>query len=143
MNNHAILYPIFALAWWTSCVLLLIPIARIRAGRRREIVVDDFKYGESSAVPPHVSIPNRNYMNLLELPVLFYVEAVLLLVSPCASSTAIYLAWAYVGLRIVHSVSHLTYNKVLHRLAAFAASNAVLVALWVDVGLTILPTSCR
>lgn len=143
MNNHAILYPIFALAWWTSCVLLLIPIARIRAGRRREIVVDDFKYGESSAVPPHVAIPNRNYMNLLELPVLFYVAGVLLLVSPCTSLTAIYLAWLYVGLRIVHSVIHLTYNKVLHRLAAFAASNAVLVALWVDVGLTILPTSCR
>ncbi len=143
MNNHAILYPIFALAWWTSCVLLLIPIARIRAGRRREIVVDDFKYGESSAVPPHVSIPNRNYMNLLELPVLFYVAGVLLLVSPCTSLTSIYLAWLYVGLRIVHSVIHLTYNKVLHRLAAFAASNAVLVALWVDVGLTILPTSCR
>ncbi|MEN9451972.1 MAG: hypothetical protein RLZZ369_1031 [Pseudomonadota bacterium] len=143
MNNHAILYPIFALAWWTSCVLLLIPIARIRAGRRREIVVDDFKYGESSAVPPHVSIPNRNYMNLLELPVLFYVAGVLLLVSPCTSLTSIYLAWLYVGLRIVHSVIHLTYNKVLHRLAAFAASNAVLVALWIDVGLTILPTSCR
>jgi hypothetical protein len=143
MNNHAILYPIFALAWWTSCVLLLIPIARIRAGRRREIVVDDFKYGESSAVPPHVSIPNRNYMNLLELPVLFYVVAVLLLVSPCTSLTSIYLAWLYVGLRIVHSVIHLTYNKVLHRLVAFAASNAVLVALWIDVGLTILPTSCR
>lgn len=143
MNNHAILYPIFALAWWTSCVLLLIPIARIRAGRRREIVVDDFKYGESSAVPPHVSIPNRNYMNLLELPVLFYVAGVLLLVSPCTSLTSIYLAWLYVGLRIVHSVIHLTYNKVLHRLAAFAASNAVLVALWMDVGLTILPTSCR
>ena len=143
MNNHAILYPIFALAWWTSCVLLLIPIARIRAGRRREIVVDDIKYGESSAVPPHVSIPNRNYMNLLELPVLFYVAGVLLLVSPCTSLTSIYLAWLYVGLRIVHSVIHLTYNKVLHRLAAFAASNAVLVALWIDVGLTILPTSCR
>lgn len=143
MNNHAILYPIFALAWWTSCVLLLIPIARIRAGRRREIVVDDFKYGESSAVPPHVSIPNRNYMNLLELPVLFYVAGVLLLVSPCTSLPSIYLAWLYVGLRIVHSVIHLTYNKVLHRLAAFATSNAVLVALWIDAGLTILPTSCR
>lgn len=143
MNNHAILYPIFALAWWTSCVLLLIPIARIRAGRRREIVVDDFKYGESSAVPPHVSIPNRNYMNLLELPVLFYVAGVLLFVSPCTSLISIYLAWLYVGLRIVHSVIHLTYNKVMHRLAAFATSNAVLVALWIDLGLTVLPTSCR
>ena len=138
MNNPAILYPVFTLAWWTSCVLLLIPIARIKAGRRREIVPDDFKYGESASVPPHVSIPNRNYMNLLELPVLFYVATILLYVSPHSSSAFIVLAWMYVGLRIIHSLIHLTYNKVFHRLAAFALSNAVLVALWVDLGLTIL-----
>lgn len=143
MNNHAVLFPVFVLAWWTSCVLLLIPFARIRAGRRKEIVVDDFKYGESAAVPPHVSIPNRNYMNLLEVPMLFYVGAVLLYVSPCSSTTAMYLAWLYVGLRIVHSIIHLTYNKVFHRLAAFATSNVVLVAMWIDIGATILPKTCQ
>ena len=68
MRNPAVLYPMFALAAWTLIVLLLIPIARVRSARRREIVVDDFKYGESAAVPPAVSIPNRNFMNLLELP---------------------------------------------------------------------------
>ncbi|QLC73832.1 MAPEG family protein [Pseudomonas sp. LPB0260] len=86
MTNPTILYPIFALALWTSLVLLLIPIARMRAGQRREIVTNDFKYGESATVPPHVSIPNRNYMNLLELPVLFYVVCLLIFVTRGASS---------------------------------------------------------
>src|SRR4051812_23062442 len=76
MRNPAVLYPVLALVAWTFLVMLTIPLARVRAARRREVVVDDFKFGESASVPPHVSIPNRNYMNLLELPSLFYVACV-------------------------------------------------------------------
>ncbi|MGH8461803.1 MAG: MAPEG family protein [Stenotrophobium sp.] len=131
MINPAILYPVFALALWTGLVLLLMPIARIRAVRRREIVPDDFKYGESASVPPYVRIPNRNYMNLLELPVLFYVGCLLIYVTGGATLLMVSIAWAYVGLRVVHSAIHLTYNHVIHRLGAFALSNGVLVVLWV------------
>ena len=135
MRNPAMLYPMFALAAWTLLVLLLIPVARTRAGRRREIVIDDFKYGESATVPPRVVLPNRNYMNLLELPMLFYVVCVVLYVTAGASTATIALAWAFVVLRIVHSLIHLTYNRVLHRLAAFSVANVALVALWVSAGL--------
>jgi hypothetical protein len=134
MRNLAILYPLYALAGWTLVVLLLIPFARVRSVRRREIGPNDFKYGESPAVPPAVSIPNRNYMNLLELPMLFYVVCLLLYVTAGASLLAVYVAWAYVVLRAVHSIIHLSYNRVLHRLAAFTLSNAALVSLWVIAG---------
>lgn len=135
MRNPALLYPMFALAAWTLLVLLLIPIARARSARRREIVIDDFKFGESPAVPPAVSIPNRNYMNLLELPMLFYVVCIVLYVTAGASTAAIALAWAFVVLRVAHSVIHLTYNRVVHRLAAFTAANITLVLLWLIAGL--------
>jgi hypothetical protein len=131
MRNPAILYPLFVLAAWTLIVLLLIPVARVRSVRQREIAADDFKYGESPKVPGSVSIPNRNYMNLLELPMLFYVVGILLYVTGGASSLAIAIAWAFVVLRVVHSLIHLTYNKVLHRLAAFTLANTALVLLWV------------
>jgi hypothetical protein len=52
MRNPAILYPLFSLAAWTLLVLVLIPIARVRAVRQHEIAPDDFKYGESAKVPP-------------------------------------------------------------------------------------------
>lgn len=135
MQNPAILFPIFALAGWTALVLLLVPLYRIRAGRRREIVASDFKYGESAKVPPYVSIPNRNYMNLLELPVLFYVVCLMLYMSNGGSELAQALAWSFVVLRVVHSLIHLSYNNVMHRLAAFALSNAVLIALWLVAGI--------
>jgi hypothetical protein len=131
VHNFAILYPVFALTAWTFLVLLLIPFVRVRSVRRREIGPHDFKYGESPAVPPNVSIPNRNYMNLLELPMLFYVVCVILYVADGASHLAVFVAWAYVFLRVVHSLIHLSYNHVLHRLAAFTLSNVALVSLWI------------
>lgn len=132
MKNPAFVHPVFVLAAWTGLVLILVALRRVGAAARREVAVDDFKYGESAAVPAHVGLPNRNYMNLLELPVLFYVACVLLYVAGAAPAPlAIGLAWAYVGLRIAHTLVHLTYNHVLHRLGLFAASNGVLVALWV------------
>ena len=134
MRYLDILYPPIALAAWTFLVLLLIPFVRVRSVRRREIAPSDFKYGESSAVPPAVSIPNRNYMNLLELPMLFYVVCLILYVTAGASRLAVPVAWAYVVLRVIHSVIHLSYNHVLHRLAAFTLSNAALVSLWVIAG---------
>ena len=131
MRNFAILYPMFALAAWTMIVLLLVPVVRIRAALRREVRPNDFRFGESAAVPAQVSIPNRNYMNLLELPMLFYAVCLLLFVIAGATHLAVAVAWAYVGLRIVHSLVHLTYNHVIHRLAVFALSSVALLALWV------------
>lgn len=137
MSNPAILYPMFVLAAWTGSVLLLIPFQRIRAAFRGEVTAADFKLGESSAVPPAVSIPNHNYMNLLEAPILFYVVCLTLYVSVTPSVNEISLAWAYVALRVLHSAIHLTYNNVIHRMLVFAASNAVLVALWVLAALAL------
>jgi len=125
----------FGLATWTGLVLLLVPYKRIRAVMRGEVKAADFKLGESSAVPSAVSIPNRNYMNLLEAPVLFYVVCLILYVNATSSANAILLAWACVALRIVHSAIHLTYNSMRHRPLVFGASNTVLVALWIMAGL--------
>ncbi|WP_422088716.1 MAPEG family protein [Variovorax sp.] len=138
MNNPSILYPVFALAGWTSLVLLLIPFRRIRAAMRREVGPHDFRLGESAAVPDAVRLPNRNYMNLLEIPVLFYVVCLLSYMAAAPSTAAVALAWAYVALRVLHSVVHLTYNHVIHRLVLFAASNGVLVMLWVSAAVRLV-----
>jgi hypothetical protein len=118
------------LALLTFGVLALIPIRRFRAGAAGQIVADDFKFGESAAVPGHVSIPNRNYMNLLELPMLFYVGSLMFFVSGKVDAVVLGVAWLYVALRTVHSAIHLTYNNVRQRLIPFALSNFVLLAYW-------------
>jgi len=133
MDKTSILFPMIALVALTFAVLLLIPVRRFRAGIAGQIRYDDFKYGESARVPPEVSIPNRNMMNLLELPLLFYVACLVYLVIGRIDEFALALAWLYVALRIVHSAIHVTYNRVRHRLIAFAASNVVLVMFWTNL----------
>ncbi|HEY4125794.1 MAG TPA: MAPEG family protein [Rhizomicrobium sp.] len=126
-----ILYAMGALALLTFNVLLIIPIRRVRASLAGQIGPDDFKLGESARVPGNVAIPNRNYMNLTELPVLFYAICLMFYVTARTDMTTVWLAWAYVVSRVVHSLIHLTTNNVIHRLSAFAISNFVLLAMWV------------
>ena len=135
MTGTSVLYPMFALAGWTALVQLMIPVARIRAAAQGRVILEDFEYGESSSVPPKVSIPNRNYMNLLEFPILFYVGCLIAYVAADVTPAMVCLAWAFVASRIVHSTIHLTYNNVAHRALMFGISNIVLVTLWILVAL--------
>lgn len=128
-----IFHPVACLAVWTLLVLALIPIARFRAAAAGRVTVGDFKTGESARVPPDVSVPNRVYMNLLEAPVLFYLACVVAFLTVHVDHVLQTLAWVYVALRVLHSLIYLSYNNVFHRLAAFAISNFVVVAMWLKL----------
>ena len=130
MPQELIFAPMGAMALLTFIVLGFIPARRFRAVFAGRVGRDDFKFGESPAVPGDVSIPNRNYMNLLELPVLFYVAGLMYYVAGRLDQAALIVAWAYVALRAIHSAIHLGYNNVIHRLTTFALSNFVLMAFW-------------
>ena len=72
MNQNLIFAPMGAVALLTFTVLALIPLRRFRAAFAGTVVAEDFRFGESATVPPGVLIPNRNYMNLLELTTLYF-----------------------------------------------------------------------
>jgi hypothetical protein len=133
MSANAILYPMIVLVFWTLVVLLLIPRRRFGAARQRLVTARDFAFGESDNVPGEVRIPNRNYMNLLELPVLFYLACLTLVVTAKVEPWSVGLAWGFVVLRIAHSLVHLTYNNVFHRARIFGASAILLIALWIRI----------
>jgi hypothetical protein len=122
--------PMAVLAFWTFAVLLLIPFQRFRAAFAGKVNSEDFKYGESGNVPGEVSIPNRAMMNLLELPVLFYVVCLMFYVSNRTDLVVVEVCWAYVAFRMAQTLVHVTYNNVFHRLTIFAVSNFILISLW-------------
>lgn len=72
-----------------------------------------------------------NFRNLFETPVLFYALVGVAVGLGHIPSWLVLSAWTYVGLRIVHSVIHCTYNNVMHRLAAFMLAFILLVVTWV------------
>ena len=80
-----------------------------------------------------------NFRNLFEIPVLFYGLVTVAIGVGHTPGWLVNGAWAFVALRYLHSFIQCTYNRVFHRLPAFMAGFAVLVALWVVFFLT-LPT---
>jgi hypothetical protein len=130
MEQAPILYPMLALMGWTFCVLLLMGRRRIAAVQAGRVHAREFALGESAAVPADCTIVNRHYMNLLEIPLLFYAVCLTFYVTRQADAVALALAWAYVALRLAHSAVHLGSNRLFHRLLAFAASNFALMGLW-------------
>ncbi|MCL2308885.1 MAG: MAPEG family protein [Proteobacteria bacterium] len=139
MKATSIFLPALVLMLWTLLVLVQVPIRRFSAyflGRR--VVADDFKYGESANVPADVSLPNRIFMNLVEVPVLFYALVLIAFVTNEVNQVTVGLAWLYVALRFAHSLIYFTYNRVVHRFAAFTASNLVVLAMIIYLGIALL-----
>jgi hypothetical protein len=131
LNPVGILYPVLAMALLTAVAWLTMLIVRGRHMKVHAIlpndmptrVLADAKFGVAQA-------PNNNLMNLFELPVLFYVAALIIFQLRVFDWIYFGLTWAFVALRCVHSAIHLTYNDVLHRGMAYLVSGAILWLLW-------------
>ena len=133
MDNLALLWPIVAQASLTVLVLLLIPILRVSALFKGKAHITDYLFGDTENVPEMARLANRNYMNLLQIPILFYVVCLLFMITGVQSDLVVNTAWAYVGLRLLHSLIHIGYNNVNHRFFAFLLSNIALLVLWIEL----------
>ena len=80
-------------------------------------------------IPDQVQWISHNYNHLMEQPTLFYAVVLLLAIMGDADKTTVGFAWAYVGLRVLHSLVQATVNIVKYRLALFILSSICLVLL--------------
>ena len=127
---HGMLAPIVALVAWTHVMWAWMYATRIPAMQRARMRLEPTApRGEQMAsLPPAVRWKADNYNHLMEQPTLFYAIAlVLALVEPDATNRA--LAWAYVGLRVAHSLVQALVNKIEVRFGLFALGSLALFAL--------------
>lgn len=135
MRTESIFMPMMALVAWTFIIMLYMAYKRWGAGFAGRLKRGEFKVGESADVPVDVRLAGRNFMNLFEVPVLFYVLCLAAAVIHGVSGSLVAMAWIYVALRVVHSLIHVTYNKIMHRFSIYALSNFLLLAMWVMIAL--------
>ena len=130
MDVSAYLLPAAAMTLLVFAVWLRLFFTRIPEMKRERIHPQSIALSTQAAAKLRDTRAADNFRNLFELPVLFYVA----LWAGHALSIAIpaffWLAWLFVLLRVVHSVIHCGYNKVMHRFYAYAAGGWVLWALW-------------
>src|ERR1700704_4418125 len=101
---------------------------RIPALKKHQIIYDPQRPAEEfhAQLPAEVRWKADNHNNLLEQPTLFYAVALTLAFLDPGSGVNAGLAWAYVTLRIVHSLVHALINKVMIRFALYVVASLVL-----------------
>jgi hypothetical protein len=137
--RNPILAPLIALVLWTFVMWAWMYATRIPAIRRNKIVLDPQRSKEefNAQIPAEVRWKADNYNHLLEQPTLFYAVVLALAVFDADSSLNTGLAWAYVGLRIVHSLVQAVVNIIIIRFALFVAASAVLFVLTIRAAILI------
>ncbi len=128
-----LLLPVVALGAWTFVMWTWMYVTRIPAIQRARMRLDpNAPRGEQMAsLPPRVRWKADNYNHLMEQPTVFYAVALALAISGREAELDVTLAWAYVAIRVAHSVFQATVNKIEVRFVLFVLSSLVLAALTV------------
>ena len=139
MSFNLILLPLLTMVFLTFAVWVYLYALRIPESKQLKIKLDGLQ--TRTQADQHLTVSaaaSDNLKNLFEMPVLFYVAAMLAMVLLIQDVLLIRLAWAFVILRIVHSVVHCTYNRVMHRFIAYLASCLFLILMWIRLATYIL-----
>jgi len=143
VHHSPILAPVVALVAWSLVMLIWLAVARRSAFARLGISWGAISRGSRGVnlegrAPDTAQWPSHNYNHLMEQPTIFYAIALTLALMDFGGGINLYLAWAYVCLRIVHSIVQSTVNVVAVRFSIFALASFCLLGLTVHAGARIL-----
>ncbi|MBS1199619.1 MAG: hypothetical protein H6R27_297 [Proteobacteria bacterium] len=127
----AMLGPCVGMVALTALVWVKLYVDRLGEMRRKHVDPQSLASASVKAEVLQKTAASDNFRNLFEVPVLFYVLCVAVTATGTATPALVTAGWAYVALRALHSLIHVTYNRVVHRFAAYAASTLLLFGMWV------------
>ncbi|MES2820208.1 MAG: MAPEG family protein [Pseudomonadota bacterium] len=141
MVSSEILAPVVALVAWSMVMWVWMYATRIPAVRKVKMKLDpNAPRGEQMAtLAPRVRWKADNYNHLMEQPTLFYALAISLALLGEGDGANLYLAWAYVALRIVHSLTQALINTIEVRFLLFILSNVPLFGLTYNAAVALMP----
>jgi hypothetical protein len=141
MVGMSILQPVVALAAWTMVMWVWMYATRIPAMNRLKVDLDNLARDPDTTLdrllPPQIQWKAHNYNHLHEAPTVFYAVAIVLAIVGWGDGLNASLAWAYVALRVIHSLVQATINKVVLRFVLFLLSSLVLLALVVHAAMAV------
>jgi len=143
LMHAAIIAPVVALVAWTLVMMIWLYAVRFPALARKGISLKGrvgSKGGDlDGVVEPEVQWKAHNHNHLLEQPTLFYAISIALALEGGGGLWInVWLAWAYVALRVVHSLIQAIVNVVRWRFLAHLAASLCLLGLTVHAGAMIL-----
>ncbi len=133
MHHSPLLAPIVALVAWSLVMYVWMYAVRLPAMKRAGISLKGRRGTRGGAlegvIPDEANWKAHNYAHLMEQPTIFYAIVIALILMDFDHPINVYLAWAYVGLRVVHSLIQATVNIVAYRFIVFTLSSLCLIGL--------------
>jgi hypothetical protein len=129
MSVMEVLLPVFVQVILTFCVAFKLAYTRVTVLRSGKVRGSQIALREPNW-PAHAQQVGNNYLSQFELPVLFYVLMIVLLITRQADFILMTLAWIFVALRIAHAYVHLTSNSISLRGPLFGIGLLVLAIMW-------------
>lgn len=127
---QSLVVPMYAMVLLTMAVALRLMWVRVCAIRSGEVKLSYFR-SLTATVPTEVmAIPARHFINLFEVPVLFYAACLVALILNAQSEFLLMCAWGFVAFRILQAMIHLTYNNVRHRMLAYMGGYLMVMIMW-------------
>ncbi len=124
----------------TSIIMIVMGRRRFAAAKQRQFPLSAFRTMDLAGANESVITAARSFDNQFQMPILFYVVSILLVVmdghrqlveqAPLLDGIFVGLAWFFVALRLLHAVIHLTSNHVRARFNSFLMSCIVLWIIW-------------
>jgi hypothetical protein len=136
-----ILQPVVALIAWSLVMMTWMYAVRFPAMRRKGISLKGrvgSKTGSlEGVVDDQVNWKAHNYNHLMEQPTLFYAVCFALALAGHGFGFNYWIAWAYVGFRIAHSLVQATVNLVLWRFVLFLLGSLCLAILTIHAAMAV------
>lgn len=129
-DTQLLLMAVHVMVVLTFVVCLRLLAVRVREMKQKRFAPQATSTSLQAAARYEDVRASDNFRNLLEVPVLFYALAAVALATGHVPGWLVVGAWAFVVLRIGHSLIQCTYNDVMHRFAVFLAGFALIVGLW-------------
>ena len=135
-----LIQPLVALVIWSCVMFFWMYLTRIPAVLAMKVKLDP-------QVPPGVlmsQLPAKvrwkadNYNHLMEQPTVFYATLLSLTILDATTELNIFAAWAYVGLRLIHSFVQVLTNHIKLRFTVFVLSNIPLAVLVFNAAIEVI-----
>lgn len=131
--NHPILLPIFAMVVLTFTVLGVMFWTRVQALKKQTLRYSYFSTYTGDSPSEQIIKTSRHYINLFELPVIFYVTSLIIIFLKLENSWNLAWAWSFVIARVLHAIIHLGKNNITHRLYTYVIGCISIIMLWIGI----------
>jgi hypothetical protein len=130
MSIRFVLLPLFVEVLLTFGVMFGMMYFRTSTLRRGETRLQDISLREPNW-PKRATQFGYAFANQFELPVLFYVLTILVIITRHADLLFVLLAWIFVLMRVLQAVVHVTNNNVRMRGAYYGVGALILFIMWI------------